>query len=173
MAFLKQKAWSPYVTGIFIGLLQIPAILLIGKTLGASTAYGTIGEKIASIFHWASFPNETFANLLNWWQVFLLIGVFIGAYLSSKMSATRRKDVSPVWKKTVGIKTFFPRAVMAFIGGFLLILGARIAHGCASGHGLSGLAKLQVNSFITIMALFASAIFVASFMRKLSSPRRK
>jgi uncharacterized protein len=34
MQVLKQKAWSPYAAGIVIGLLKIPALLLIETALG-------------------------------------------------------------------------------------------------------------------------------------------
>lgn len=39
MLSLTSKAWSPYVAGIVIGLLQIPAFLLIETALGASSSY--------------------------------------------------------------------------------------------------------------------------------------
>ena len=38
---LTRQAWSPYVAGIVIGLLQIPAFLLIETALGASSSYVT------------------------------------------------------------------------------------------------------------------------------------
>jgi hypothetical protein len=37
--FLTKKAWSPYAAGIVIGLLQIPAFLIIETALGASSSY--------------------------------------------------------------------------------------------------------------------------------------
>lgn len=46
---LKQKAWSPYAAGILIGLLQIPALLLIETALGASSSYVTVGGLLASV----------------------------------------------------------------------------------------------------------------------------
>ena len=45
---LTQKAWSPYLAGIVIGLLQIPAFLIIETALGASSSYVTVGGLIAS-----------------------------------------------------------------------------------------------------------------------------
>ena len=48
IAHAHQKAWSPYLAGIVIGLLQIPAFLLIETALGASSSYVTIGGLIAS-----------------------------------------------------------------------------------------------------------------------------
>ena len=46
--FLTKKAWPPYAAGIVIGLLQIPALLIIETALGASSSYVTVGGLIAS-----------------------------------------------------------------------------------------------------------------------------
>ena len=48
MLSFTEKAWSPYVAGVVIGLLQIPAFLLIETALGASSSYVTIGGLVAS-----------------------------------------------------------------------------------------------------------------------------
>ena len=40
---LSQKAWSPYLAGVVIGLLQIPAFLIVETALGASSSYVTVG----------------------------------------------------------------------------------------------------------------------------------
>ena len=42
-----DKAWSPYVAGVVIGLLQIPAFLMIETALGTSSSYVTVGAAIA------------------------------------------------------------------------------------------------------------------------------
>ena len=45
---LTQKAWSPYLAGVVIGLLQIPAFLIIETALGASSSYVTVGALFTS-----------------------------------------------------------------------------------------------------------------------------
>jgi hypothetical protein len=47
MPSLYDKAWSPYVAGVAIGLLQIPAFLMIETALGTSSSYVTVGAAIA------------------------------------------------------------------------------------------------------------------------------
>jgi hypothetical protein len=47
MPSFTDKAWSPYAAGILIGLLQIPAFLIIETALGASSSYVTVGGVIA------------------------------------------------------------------------------------------------------------------------------
>ncbi|ETO16596.1 hypothetical protein RFI_20740 [Reticulomyxa filosa] len=48
----------------------------------------------------------------------------------------------------------------AFVGGFLMLFGARLAQGCTSGHGISGLGLLSVASFACVAAMFAGGIVV-------------
>ena len=39
--------------------------------------------------------------------------------------------------------------------------GARIAGGCTSGHGVSGMAQLAVGSTVAVIAMFAGGIVTA------------
>ena len=48
MPSLYDKAWSPYVAGVAIGLLQVPAFLMIETALGTSSSYVTVGATIAA-----------------------------------------------------------------------------------------------------------------------------
>lgn len=42
MIHLCDKAWSPYIAGAIIDLLQIPTFLLMDTALGASSSYITV-----------------------------------------------------------------------------------------------------------------------------------
>jgi len=48
----------------------------------------------------------------------------------------------------------------AFIGGFCLVFGARLANGCTSGHGLSGMGMLTLVSFVAVVCMFGTGIIV-------------
>jgi membrane protein implicated in regulation of membrane protease activity len=55
----------------------------------------------------------------------------------------------------------------SFLGGFVLILGARIADGCASGHILSGNMEMAVSSFVfAICVALSYFIFTKYFYKK-------
>ena len=56
------------------------------------------------------------------------------------------------------------RYAVAFGAGFLMLFGARIADGCTSGHGLSGMAQLSVGSTVAVAAMFAGGIATASLL---------
>ena len=54
--------------------------------------------------------------------------------------------------------------IEAFLGGFLVVFGARFAGGCASGHGISGLPSLNVVSWFTVPSMFAGGILTANVL---------
>lgn len=166
---LTQKAWSPYLAGIVIGLLQIPAFLIIETALGASSSYVTVGGVIASWFDPAILSIGYVARHVavtgkNWWQVALVAGVALGAFLSMQISGARRHSISPIWQRALGSASPVRRYAVAFFGGFIMLFGARIADGCTSGHGLSGMAQLAVGSTVAVAAMFVGGIATATLV---------
>jgi hypothetical protein len=151
---LSSVAWHPAVAGLLIGTLQIPAVLFASDTLGSASAYMTVG---AELFYKAGLvPSETHRkySLSDWgnrWQVIYVGMVPVGAFLSSVMGGTFGNFGMP------GMTL-----MRAFVGGFCLIFGSRIASGCTSGHGISGMAMLAMNSFIAVPAMFAGGIIYAN-----------
>ncbi|ADZ70027.1 YeeE/YedE thiosulfate transporter family protein [Polymorphum gilvum] len=170
MDVLSRKSWSPYVAGIVIGLLQIPAFLLAGTALGASSSFVTAAAWVASIFDPAAAQIDYFAKHLvgakNYWQAAMVIGIGLGAYLSARASGTRRASFAPSWTGYTGIRSLAGRLAMGFVGGFVLLVGARIADGCTSGHGISGMAQLAVGSTVAVAAMFVGGIAISMLFRK-------
>jgi uncharacterized membrane protein YedE/YeeE len=72
-----------------------------------------------------------------------------------------------VKKIIVTINNHKTGAIFSFIGGLFLVLGARVAGGCTSGHGISGFGELAINSMLTVPAMFASGIFTAFLLHSL------
>lgn len=170
MVLLQRKAWSPYMAGVLIGLLQIPTFLLMNTALGASSSFVTVGAHIASFFDPAAASIKYFASHMygakNWWQVAVVVGIAIGAFMSMRLSGTRRQTISPVWERAMGVRTLGARAPIAFVAGFIMLFGARIAGGCTSGHGISGMAQLSVGSTLAVAAMFAGGILTAMLMKR-------
>jgi uncharacterized membrane protein YedE/YeeE len=169
MPSITDRAWSPYAAGILIGLLQIPAFLIIATALGASSSYVTVGGLIASVFDPAVTQIDYVAKHVaptakNWWQVALVGGVAVGAFISMKLSGAVRQPISSIWARALGSSSPVKRYVVAFVAGFLMLLGARIADGCTSGHGLSGVAQLAVASMVAVAAMFAGGIATATLL---------
>jgi uncharacterized membrane protein YedE/YeeE len=163
---VRDKAWSPYLAGILIGLLQIPAFLLIDTALGTSSSYVTVGGWLAGLIdpdigQIKYVAQHVAATGKNWWQVALVTGIALGAFVSMRMSGARRQPVSPIWARALGTPSRPVRYLVAFLAGFLMLFGARLADGCTSGHGLSGIAQLAVSSTVAVSAMFAGGIVTA------------
>ncbi len=152
-----RKSWSPYAAGILIGLLQIPVFLLMHASLGASNSFGSVSCWLLD----QGGESGCFPLLKNWWQIGFVIGIFFGAFFSRQLSGRVIEAVSPMWSKILRTSSFLPRAVMAFCGGFLFLFGARLADGCTSGNGISGIALLSLGSFIVIGTMFLSGILTS------------
>lgn len=170
MHALRDKAWSPYVAGLIIGLLQIPTFLLLNTALGASSSYVTAAAHIASTFDSGVEQIGYFAKYMwsakNWWQFALVVGIAVGGFLSMSLSGAKRQAISPVWNRAMGLATVWARAPVAFLGGFLMLFGARIAGGCTSGHGISGLSQLSAGSTLAVAAMFVGGILSAMLLMK-------
>ncbi|MFW5833210.1 MAG: YeeE/YedE thiosulfate transporter family protein [Pseudomonadota bacterium] len=171
MVRLTDRAWSPYVAGLLIGLLQVPAFLLVDTALGASSSFVTMGALLGSFVDPALSAQPYFAGYVDgakdFWQLALVLGIAGGAFWSARASGLLRRGFSPIWRRGAGTETLASRGLMAFAGGFVLLFGARLAGGCASGHGLSGMAQLAVGSIVTVAAMFAAGIVAAQLLRRI------
>lgn len=171
MLKLNTEAWSPYVAGVIIGLLQIPAFLIVDTALGTSSSYVKVVGHLLMLFDPAAGKAGYFAKYVGGttyvWQLALVVGIAIGAFLSARLSNLERTGMSRVWWRAVGLRSLRLRMVMGFFGGFIMLFGARLAGGCTSGHGISGMAQLAVGSTIAIAAMFLGGILTAMMFRRL------
>ena len=171
MLSLREPAWSPYVAGVIIGLLQIPAFLLVGTALGASSSYVTVAAGLASVFDASALDNAYFAKYAEsakyYWQLAMVVAIAFGAYMSARASGHLRQGFSPIWQRAVGATSLWQRGAMGFAAGFIMLFGARLAGGCTSGHGLSGSAQLAISSLLVVAAMFAAGIVTARLMQRI------
>ena len=167
---LTRQAWSPYVAGIVIGLLQIPAFLLIETALGASSSYVTIGGMFASWIRPVDPENRLRRPPRRRHRQELVAGRARHRHrhrclrLNEAVGREARGDLAGLATRARLRRRRPKRYAVAFIGGFVLLLGARIADGCTSGHGLSGMAQLSVGSTVAVAAMFAGGIATAMLL---------
>jgi len=83
------------------------------------------------------------------WEGVMLLGVLFGTFINALfITKTFRFTVLPAaWKKYKN-NSVVSRLIWSFIGGFFLIIGARLAGGCTSGHFLSGMTQTAFSSMI-------------------------
>lgn len=95
------------------------------------------------------------------WQAALVVMLVVGAFLAARLAdSTRREYVPSVWAARFG-PSAWKRYLGAFIGGAILLFGARLADGCTSGHGISGGLQLALSSWTFLTFMFASGIATA------------
>ena len=91
----------------------------------------------------------------------VLVGILIGAFAASRIDGSfKAESTPPMWRERFGGKTS-TRAIGAFLGGIVAMIGARMAGGCPSGHGLSGLMQMSVSGFIAMAGFFLGGIVIA------------
>ena len=170
---MKQQdsgGWSPYLAGALVGVLAILSAYAttawLGKTsyLGASTTFvrgaGVIEQQVVPDRVQA---NEYFTQqkIKIDWQFMLVLGIFAGSLIASATDKSfKLESVPPIWEKRFG-PSVGKRAIGAFLGGIVAMIGARMADGCPSGHGLSGMMQLSVSSLVAMVMFFGAGIVVA------------
>lgn len=83
-----------------------------------------------------------------------LTGAFLsGLFLSLIKKEFKIKLIHENWARFKG-NSKSKRIAWAFVGGFLLLFGARLAGGCTSGHIISGGIQLAVSSLVFAVFVF-------------------
>ena len=163
MAGLRAKAWSPYAVGLGLGVLSWFAFATADRGLGITTAFEHSAALLGGLlgFDGAMSAYDAREKPKISWEWMLVVGVFLGALLSSSLSRDRsRRTVPSLWRERFG-DSRMKRFLAAFAGGAVMMLGARIAGGCTSGHGITGALQLAVSSWLFIIAAFAVAVLTA------------
>jgi uncharacterized protein len=169
----EDGGWSPYLAGVLLGVLAIGSAYAttqwLGKTsyLGASTTF----VRAAGLLERTVAPERVAANeyftrekVRVDWQFMLVLGIFLGALLSSATDGSFKiESVPPTWKDRFG-PSVGKRAAAAFLGGAIAMVGARMADGCPSGHGLSGMMQLSVSAFVALAMFFGVGVLVAALI---------
>jgi uncharacterized membrane protein YedE/YeeE len=170
-----KSPMNPYLAGALSGLLLVLSVLLTGHFFGASSTYVrqaslikerlspiVEGEEVMVLSYLERYPPE-----VNWQWMFV-IGVMIGAFLISRFDGSFKAEAMPqMWKERFGASRL-QRWTFAFIGGALAMFGARMAGGCPSGHGLSGLSQFSVSGFIAMAGFFGGGVIVANYLYRWS-----
>lgn len=169
MEWLRMEQWSPYTVGIGIGVLSWLTFVLSDKPIGCSTAFTRTSGMIEKLFRGKKIAEKPyyrkFAPTIDW-EWLLVVGVIIGAFISSKLSGRFELSWVPAqWGSAAGESPIY-RWLISLIGGIIMGFGARWAGGCTSGHGISGTLQLAVSSWLAAICFFAGGIVTAMFVYK-------
>ena len=138
---LKRQA---IVGGLLVGISQLVSTVSRGTLIGTSTTFEEIGKYFWWILDKSRGAAPTYNNLT--FSAGLLSGAYVAVKALPSIVSAPPVSVSPL---------------LAILGGFLIVIGSRVAGGCTSGHGISGISLLSISSLITIAMTFAGGAVVA------------
>lgn len=133
------------VGGLLIGAAVGLLYLLTGRIGGMSTVFSSTWSYFSRS---SGFQTHSLIESRVWRLVYaagLILGAGLWLVLDNSGEAYQT-GVSP-WR--------------LLTGGLLIGLGARLGRGCTAGHGICGLASLQLPSLIAVITFLATAIGVA------------
>src|SRR4051812_42824690 len=180
MPHVLLRPWPWYIAGPLIGLFAPLLLWLDNRLFGVSS---NLRHLCAAIV-----PRGIPYLRYDWrregsWNLVFVAGILIGGVIAG----TLLRDPDPVAISAaarstlvnLGVHDFsglMPRDLFSWAslgtprgwmliagGGFLAGFGASYAGGCTSGHGISGLANLEVPSLIALIGFFAGGI-LATFL---------
>jgi hypothetical protein len=188
IAYLRRDLWSPYVAGALLGLVAILTLWsttklddMPARLPGASGSFQNLaaylGQELTSTQKVLveggapiTVPREGLEEQFIYfaftmpkgitWQVWMIVGIFLGSLTSALLSGGFRISVMPhttQWQTVFGPQPW-KRWLLVFIGGIILQVAAGIAGGCTSGLAISGGVQLTPAAFLFIAGMFISGI---------------
>ena len=161
---------NPYLAGLGLGLVLLASFVVMGRGLGASGAFSSIvafGVDTVAPTHarandfYMGYLEGGAGHPLKSYLVFQVLGVLAGGFLSGVLARRVKRTVEKGPRISVRA-----RFLMAFAGGALMGIGAKLARGCTSGQALSGGAVLNVGSWAFMLMIFAGGYALAYFVRR-------
>jgi uncharacterized membrane protein YedE/YeeE len=157
--------WS--AAGILLGLVQVLAVALV-RPMGVSKQFVVVDTKVLNRVapeYSENHPllsdeqNKKFGY--GWW---FNIGIVLGACLAAlHLRAWKLRTVSAWWQRNQDAPVPL-RLIAGFCGGVLLLLGARLAHGCITEQFISGWTQLSLSAIPFTITLFGFGMLVAYFV---------
>ncbi len=177
---LLTQPWPWYVGGPIIGLVVPAVYLYAGRKWGVSS---TLRDICA-----AAIPSGIEYFKYEWkqkgaWRLAMVAGLVGGGLLARGTADTNQVAISAETRAdlaALGISDFsgfvpvelFSWSALGTVagltlivgGGFLVGFGARYADGCTSGHAISGLANLQMQSLVAVIGFFAGGLLATHLL---------
>ena len=169
-----SSAWPWYVAGPLLGLIVPIVYLYSGRKWGVSSTFRDICA--------ATMPRGIDYFTYAWreqggWRLAMAAGLLAGGFLGHLLapdsavaiSAATQADLAALgivdleglapsevfsWSTLLSV----PGMVMIVVGGFLVGFGTRYANGCTSGHAISGLASMRLQSLIAVVGFFIGGL---------------
>jgi len=140
--------WHYLLGGLLIGAGVSVLFLTTGLVGGASTFFSST----CSYFSRLGFFQQPRLVGSRDWRVVYALGMLLGALVVALVTHPPATGIL-WWQLLIG----------GFIGGF----GARLGNGCTSGHGVCGLASLQLPSLVAVMTFLGTGFLTAYLVTRI------
>lgn len=151
---LFPLGWEHYLLGgLCIGLGVALLFAATGLVGGMSSVFSSTWSFIVK----RPFFQQAGLKGSRVWRLEYALGLILGAF---------------AWWLVLGGPGPETTAVPAWqllVGGFLAGFGARMGHGCTSGHGICGLGSLQIPSLLAVITFMITAMITANVVLRLAS----
>ncbi len=162
----------PYLFGALAGLLLTASVGIAGQFFGTSTTFPRAATGVLQLFGFdlsgwefaqvreGALTGIAFPN----WQLLFVIGIGVGAFIAARITRTFEPEALPkMWVDRFG-SSKGTRIAYSLAGGMIAMVGARMAGGCPSGHGVSGVSQLGVSSLIALAMFFVGGVVTARIL---------
>jgi uncharacterized membrane protein YedE/YeeE len=159
----KDHKWL--YSGIALSVLN-PIVFLTsvsGRPIGASTPPPSVPDWLTGLTGGEYFNKIKTPG--NWELIFLFGAMLAGLIFSLIRKNFKLTLIHQSWEEFKG-KSVSGRVIWAFIGGFILVFGARMAGGCTSGHILSGGMQVAVSSLVFAVFVFIGLLITGKLFYK-------
>lgn len=139
MEYLTE--FTPYRGLIGGGVIGISAILFLGLN-------GRIAG-MSGLLHGLCPPGQS----VDYWRIIFILGLLTGGvsyFLVPAIQFPLRMDY-PIY--------------LLLLGGFCVGFGTRMGQGCTSGHGVCGIARLSLRSFVATLVFVLSGMITVYILR--------
>ncbi|MFO7800957.1 MAG: YeeE/YedE thiosulfate transporter family protein [Desulfovermiculus sp.] len=92
------------------------------------------------------------------WLLAFVLGMGLGGFIGARTWKQPVRDIPRIWEERFGASRVL-RYSASFVGGFLILFGARLAGGCTLGLFISGSTQLGVSGLY-----FGAVIFVVAML---------
>ena len=170
--------WPWYVSGPIIGLM-VPLLILIG-----SRSFG-ISQNLEHICAMTQ-PGFIKVNFFKYdwtastWSLFFANGVLIGGFFAGVVLpdplppqvSVEAQQLFSRWGLGE-VTSYNPEEIFSMTTGNVLLLllsgmfigfGTRYAGGCTSGHAITGLSTLQLQSLYAVIGIFSGGLLASHFL---------
>ena len=189
MKWMEKQKWMG--AAALLGIVFFLAVLLV-KPIGVSTQFSVLSGIIHSTVDSAVITGDderdtgyrstnayydksegklaaNIKNPMNYDFIFVLaipFGAYTAHLLRKRKYGAQSAESAESESCPLAGKSRWRQYIAPFIGGFILLYGARMADGCTSGHMMSGMMQGSISGYLFAAAVFSAAIPTAILVHR-------